>query len=207
MKKIFNNSLFTFILGSIIFCSIGVYASSTYYANQIRYIKSNSEEVTLDSALNELYTSASIESYTPSGHVTPTTSEQVLQTSGKKVTSNIIVDPIPSNYKDMESVTLWVAAISGSNSLGQGEVVIRDFSTWFKYFKVLSNEARNNYSQYCKTYSWSGTQRKMIEISLNTQYNVNSSVDGYGFQTARSITASTTANTEAICDMKVLLYN
>ncbi len=36
--------------------------------------------------------------YTGVTEVTPTTAEQVLDTSNKVVTRNIVIDPIPSNY-------------------------------------------------------------------------------------------------------------
>ena len=36
--------------------------------------------------------------YTGVTEVTPTTTEQVLDTSNKVVTRNIVIDPIPSNY-------------------------------------------------------------------------------------------------------------
>ena len=49
--------LFGFVLG-ILISGIVVYATLTYNANQIMYTKSNNTEVTLDTALNELYTSA-----------------------------------------------------------------------------------------------------------------------------------------------------
>ena len=55
MKK----NICIFILSALIFSSITAYATTTYYANQIKYIKSNNQEVTLDSALNELYSDAS----------------------------------------------------------------------------------------------------------------------------------------------------
>ena len=55
MKK-YIKFILGFIVGGIICTSIGVYATITYTASQIKYTKSNNQEVTLDSALNELYT-------------------------------------------------------------------------------------------------------------------------------------------------------
>ena len=50
--------IITFILGGIICSVISVSATLMYQANQVKYTKSNNEEVTLDSALNELYGAA-----------------------------------------------------------------------------------------------------------------------------------------------------
>ena len=51
MKKLFKNSIFTFVLGLIIAGSIGVYATLSYEASQITY-----KTTTLDHAIDDLYT-------------------------------------------------------------------------------------------------------------------------------------------------------
>ena len=54
MKKVFNNSIFMFILGAVIFGSIGVIATTQIQANQITYTKNN-VDTTLDIVLDDLY--------------------------------------------------------------------------------------------------------------------------------------------------------
>jgi len=60
MKKIIKifryNTLFTFIMGSLIFGCIGVYATSSYYAKNISYEPNSNWEVSnVNEALDELY--------------------------------------------------------------------------------------------------------------------------------------------------------
>ena len=105
MKKNIKGRLFLFIITAIVFSSVSVIATSTYYANQIVY-----GNTTVEGALNNLYSTASASSYTPSGHVTPGNQEQTLETENKRVTSNIVIDPIPSNYKDINESTVSQAS-------------------------------------------------------------------------------------------------
>ncbi len=60
MKKILNNSLFAFILGAIIFGSIGVYAASKIYANNISYESDKSTKTNVADSLDELYSMVNI---------------------------------------------------------------------------------------------------------------------------------------------------
>jgi len=58
MKKINYKPLFTFIIGALIFGSIGIYATSTYYAKNISYEPNSNWEVSnVNDALDELYKS------------------------------------------------------------------------------------------------------------------------------------------------------
>ena len=56
MKKLIKNNLFGFIIGGIIFGSIGIYAASIYYAKDISYEPSDAswEVSNVNEALNEL---------------------------------------------------------------------------------------------------------------------------------------------------------
>jgi len=58
MKKIINSPLFTFILGGIIFGSVGIYAAS-YVASDISYTK-DGKQTTVSDALDNLYNKNSI---------------------------------------------------------------------------------------------------------------------------------------------------
>lgn len=67
MKRIIKNPIFTFILGTLIFGSIGVVSAYTIFANDIGYTpkdstwkKSNGEDITnVGDAIDELYNKAS----------------------------------------------------------------------------------------------------------------------------------------------------
>ena len=78
--------IITFILGGIICSVISVSATLMYQANQVKYTKSNNEEVTLDSALNELYNDAN----TTIGDLNQNLSE--IQNKYSQITMKYIVD-------------------------------------------------------------------------------------------------------------------
>ena len=98
MKKIIKNPIFTFILGAIIFGSIGVLASNIL-AQDVTYGNTN-----VKLALDVLYTKAKPD-YAGDTTVTPTTSEQTLLTNDRILKSNITVEAIPSTYKNLSQST------------------------------------------------------------------------------------------------------
>ena len=110
-----------FILGGLILGSISVYAALNYQASQIVY-----GNTTLDQALDNLYSTASALSYTPSGHIIPSASIQTLKTENKRVTSDIIIDPIPSVYKDINDATNFSASdlVSGAKAYNKSGQLI-----------------------------------------------------------------------------------
>ena len=110
--------LIGFIFGAIIFGTIGVYAGRTYLASDINYTKSNNTTVSLDTALNELYTSASALEYVLPDYITPTEAEQSYPTQGKKLTKNLVIKAIPSNYKNVSDSTISQASdiLSGKSA-------------------------------------------------------------------------------------------
>ena len=130
--KIFKNPLFTFILGILLFGGITIIAD-TLNASQIPYKDTNvasaldnlytksltyknlDQATTVDaykllanetaySSSGHLVTGA-IQTYNVNGHVTPGSTEQSVATAGKYVDNNIIIDPIPSNYKLLNTPT------------------------------------------------------------------------------------------------------
>ena len=55
MKKIFKNSLFTFILGAVVFGCLTVYGASAFFASQLMYTpQSGTEPITVQAALDQL---------------------------------------------------------------------------------------------------------------------------------------------------------
>jgi len=71
MKKIFSNKIFLVALTAVVFTGIGAYANSRITANDVYYIKANNEEVTVASALDDIYTNATPEVILR--NITPTT--------------------------------------------------------------------------------------------------------------------------------------
>ncbi len=59
MKNFLNSKLSVAILTAIVFTGIGAYAESKISANKVTYIKEDGEEITVEAALNNLYTEAS----------------------------------------------------------------------------------------------------------------------------------------------------
>ena len=107
MKKFIKNNIVGFVLGAIIFSGISVFATLAITADQIEY----SPNVSVKDKIDDLYTKVK-PAYTGTTSVTPTDSEQVLQTAGKYLSSNITVgaSTIPSNYKDVTNSTITSAS-------------------------------------------------------------------------------------------------
>ena len=107
MKKIFKNSLFTFILGGILFS--GVTYAATVLANSISYDNTNSglSANNVQGAIDELYNKAntSYDEYSGTTTYTPSTSTQTISTNNKLMKSDITINPIPSSYKNLSSNT------------------------------------------------------------------------------------------------------
>ena len=128
MKKILKNPVFMFVLGSIVFGTIGVVATSTITANQITYGNS-----TVESAINDLYTKAKPD-YTGTVIYTPSDTTQTIPTKDKILRSNIIINQIPSTYKELSTLTNELTAsdlLSGKQAYkADGTVVNGSISTF-----------------------------------------------------------------------------
>ena len=102
MNKLLKNSLFTFILGAIIFGTTGVIAA-TLLASNISYDNTSSgiNANNVQDAISELYTKAntSYDEYNGSTTYTPNSNTQTISTNNKLMKSDITINPIPSNYK------------------------------------------------------------------------------------------------------------
>ena len=55
MKKVIKSRIFLIIVLCIISCGIGVYAAVTYNATDVLYTSSDGTEMTVESALNDIY--------------------------------------------------------------------------------------------------------------------------------------------------------
>lgn len=150
------------VLTAIICLTIGVYAGATYDASQIVY-----KNTTLDLAMDDLYEKANIETFTPSGQITPSKNAQTLQTQNKKVTSDITIKPIqPINF------LIRIGSQNVTMSQNQTRVPLRtNFSSLYKYFKVTA--ASNDTAQCTSIYLNSTYDQSSGNMSLNTQYSIN----------------------------------
>ena len=130
MKK----NICIFILSALIFSSITAYATTTYYANQIKYIKSNNQEVTLDSALNELYSTSSgltdALSEATSNYSSCSSSLSTCQSDKSNLQTEI------NNYKTL-SFKLYNEAFSNTR-VSRAFLRMEDYSSKYKYVS-LSN--------------------------------------------------------------------
>ena len=87
------------IISGIVCSALSVYATITYTANQITYTKTNNQEVTLDSALNELYASANNQVYSGTYTFTPSSTVQTISTKDKLLKNNITINAAPEKVK------------------------------------------------------------------------------------------------------------
>jgi hypothetical protein len=95
MKK----NLLILLIGLIVGITSTVIASN-YLASEITY-----NDTTVENALNELYDLSNAAIYTGSTNITPTESEQILNTNGKRLSDNITIGAIPNTYKNLSTET------------------------------------------------------------------------------------------------------
>ena len=111
MKKIFRKSnIFSFLLGAVIFSGITGVTAYTILASDVGFTpKNNSWKVdNLSDAIDDLYAKAK-PTYTGTTTFTPTTSNQVIATGNKILTSDITINAIPSTYKNLTTTTTATA--------------------------------------------------------------------------------------------------
>ena len=95
MKK----NLLILLIGLIVGIT-GTVIASNYLASEITY-----NDTTVENALNELYDLSNAAIYTGSTNITPTESEQILNTNGKRLSDNITIGAIPNTYKNLSTET------------------------------------------------------------------------------------------------------
>ena len=165
-----------FILGAIIFGTIGVYAAINYEASQIVY-----KSTTLDKAIDELYT-------TQNGTVSNLESEL-------------------HSYKDSLVLRLlgynYVSSSFGDSQLNFTNGNVKNL---YKYFKIKSKGTFSGSPSSCEIKVWSDIQSKLIDINVNTEYNIWSSTDGYKFSTI-ILYIRTPNNNAASCYADIEFYN
>lgn len=181
MKKVLNN-LFYFVVGGIICTSIGVYATISYQANQINY-----NNTTLDHVLDDLYTASNAENYTFTSNITPSSETQTFQTTGKRLTNNVVVNPIPSAYKYLSTSTTVTAEnliqnVKAYNS--NGELITGTHPECTGGTFVVTNAATTNAGQIFANFSPSIAFFKSYSVNGNTNifYYNSSDTNGYFYQ-------------------------
>ena len=168
--------------GIILAGSFSALATIFYSANQIKYIKSNSEEVTLDSALNELYTNAN-----------STISDLQNQISSNETT-------ITSLNEQLNTFSFPLRVGSSSNtSYGRADFggYYSEIKNKFKYF-TFSNLSKSNANNTCSVQGLANST--WGDVSLNTKY-LTSDYANIGM-----ITYSYT-NTWGYCTVRLTLSN
>ena len=160
MKKYMIISVTSFVIGAIIFFSIGVYATLTYNASQITYTKNNIE-MPLSNAIDELYTSAN---------------EPSINKINGTVTSTYLISKDTSTDDDL---TL---------SLGQGNFYV--FVSMSRGYPVSSaTDTAEGYHNYEGSGHFTYTNGNCIFQDGNTIYSIGSTASNsrYAMINARSL--------------------
>ena len=184
--------IIAFILGLIV-SGITVYALGEINASQITYVDSNNQEKTVDTVLDDLYT-------------TQTTTVNNLQSELNTC----------NNQEVLNSLTLTISSgdyNSNISSRAQGRLNMVNNSTIYrnyKYFEIESityeNQAYIN-PEDCYITSYSGTLKENIRMELNHTYEVYSSTDGYKFGSFIVYSKSNTPGKGGICNVKIRFFN
>ena len=118
MKNI-KNYLLSFILGGIIFYSISVFAEYIVTADKIEY----STNVSVKDKIDDLYTKVK-PTYTGVTTYTPDANGKTFETAGKILNSNIVIDPISTNLKDIHDST-----VTSNSDVALGKVAYKSDGT------------------------------------------------------------------------------
>ena len=88
------------------------------------------------------------------------------------------------------SINISFSSVSYSNTINsQANFNFDEFANYYKYFKINSLTT-NTSTSYCVAQIWSSEQGKYIDAALDTEYQINSSTDGYKFTLISTLTRS-----------------
>ncbi len=224
MKNV-KNYLLSFILGGIVFSGITVFAEYVVTADKIEY----ANNVSVKDKIDDLYTKVK-PVYTGETTITPTTSEQTLYTSDKILKSNVTINKIPSNYKNINDTTNFTASdlklgekaynssgkliigtytvgtlnmdlITDDGAYGKAHIGISGLKKFYEKFKITGLSTTTNVSN-CSISAYSQQKQVNETLSLNTMYYVSSATDGNNYT---YIVAST--NNGIRCYYTIQFYN
>lgn len=154
--KILKNRLFIFVLGGIFFSSIAVFAVTTISADKITYTDKNNVERTVDTVLDDLYT-------------TQNTTVNNLQTE--------LVD-----YKKPLNINLCSESYANGKK-SDSVLTLADYSR-YKYFMIISTNSKNvNFQSYVYN---DNTYTSKTDIINNQEYLTNNYFKYYLEVTATS---------------------
>lgn len=215
MKKIFKNPIFTFALGALVFGGIAGVSAYNIFANDIGYAPQDStwNVNNVKGAIDDLYAKVKPD-YNGLTTFTPTTSIQTIPTNNKILRSNIIINAIPSTYKNLTITT----DVSSSNLLNgvkaytsDGELVTGNISTNCisgSYIKPANSQININLGftpTKAQIYFVDGGGKKLVNYSSNidndfhtTNFTTNSittTTASYGFESNKFVSYFNTAGT------------
>lgn len=105
---------------------------------------------------------------------------------------------------------LNVSILATSTNTGGGDsnfAFLNSIIENYKYFKVTKIVKETSYTNFCKIYGWSAKQTAGFELSINTEYEVNSSSDNYKYMSLFTTTTSNSSGNQARCNAYVTFYN
>ena len=117
-----------------------------------------------------------------------------------------------ANKEILNNLTVNLVAEVYSTRYSNAVIYLTDNSIYknYKYFKINSitpSAASGNTSSMCKATAMSSDSGSEYDLSINTEYEVYSSTDGYRFRSIYSRTASANDGKRAGCTVNITFYN
>ena len=203
--KVFKNPIFMFILGVFVSSGFIVFAEYIVSADKIEY----APNVSVKDKIDDLYTKIK-PAYTGNTTVTPSKSTQTLNTNNKLLNSNITINPIPSTYKNLTTVT----DVTPDNLLSNVKAYTNDGTLVTGNISV--NCIKGSYNKPANTYISINLNflpsMYLINFTVasgnkhNIAYNSNYSSDSYDYivYTSGSVANQPTLNAVVISNNKIV---
>ena len=123
MKKIFKSRVFAFVLGALLFGSIGVVSAYTILANDVGYTpkdttwkKSNGEDITnVKDAIDELYIKKQLSSVSLAGKESITGNTTMTYTFQEDIELGLVIVSASNNINDTSYYIATIQSLSSGN--------------------------------------------------------------------------------------------
>ena len=117
MKKIFKSRVFAFVLGALLFGSIGVVSAYTILANDIGYTPSDTtwEVDNVKDAIDELYIKKQLSSVSLAGKESITGNTTMTYTFQEDIELGLVIVSASNNINDTSYYTATIQSLSSGN--------------------------------------------------------------------------------------------